>query len=47
MDNANKLQYFSELKESLHLSGSKYRPGGRMEFNVKHDFLFDPSSESS
>jgi hypothetical protein len=33
------------LKDSIHLSGSKYRPG-HLEFKLNTDFLFNPSSES-
>lgn len=39
------MQYFSDLKESIHLSGSKYRRG-HLEFKLNTEFLFNPSSES-
>lgn len=39
------MQYFTDLKDSIHLSGSKYRPG-HLDFKLNTDFLFNPSSES-
>lgn len=46
MDKASKLDYFNELKDSLHLTGSKYRPGMPLNYSAKKDFLFDPTAES-
>ena len=45
MNKDSKMQYFSDLKDSMHLSGSKYRPG-RLDFKLNTDFLFNPLSES-
>jgi hypothetical protein len=40
------MQYFTDLKDSIHLSGSKYRPGHLDFKKINTDFLFNPSSES-
>ena len=45
MNKDGKMQYFTDLKDSIHLSGSKYRPG-HLDFKLNTEFLFDPSSES-
>jgi len=39
------MSYYLEVKDSIGMSSSKYRPG-KMDFTSKKFFLFDPSTES-